>query len=403
MRLIFISLDACFQKDAELLLNMPNLSYVAKNGVFCDNVQTIYPSITYPIHSSILTGCYPERHGIAHNHIFDAGKRSKDRAWHWEAKDIKAPTLMQALHKQGKTIASLFWPVIGKTREVKYLLPEVLALKGENQTLKVLRYGSALWLLRCEMKFSKYREGTKQPALDRFSTKLAESLILETSCRRCPDAIFLHLVCVDDARHFTGVYSKEAMEGLKALDDNVGVILSALRQKGFLEDSLICIASDHGQADVYAHFNLNEAFAKDGVPAVSQSIGFGAYIHVKEEDYEGVKHTLLENMDKYQIAKVYTREDLRARRADGSIILALEAKEGVEFLNDESDYKEMGNHGFGIEHEGAKTLLWLMGKGIKKGARLAGAHVVDIAPTLAKALKLPFADCQGSCLEDVFI
>ena len=67
MRLLMISLDAAFEADAKTLLSMPNLGALADRGVFCQNVQTIYPSLTYPIHTSIITGCYPDKHGIPHN------------------------------------------------------------------------------------------------------------------------------------------------------------------------------------------------------------------------------------------------------------------------------------------------------------------------------------------------
>ena len=59
MRLLLISLDSAFCEDAETLLNLPHLGALAGRGVFCDHVQTIYPTLTYPVHTSLLTGCYP--------------------------------------------------------------------------------------------------------------------------------------------------------------------------------------------------------------------------------------------------------------------------------------------------------------------------------------------------------
>ena len=59
MRLCMISLDAVAQPDADRLLGLPALSALAAEGVFCRNVKTVYPTLTYPIHASLLTGCRP--------------------------------------------------------------------------------------------------------------------------------------------------------------------------------------------------------------------------------------------------------------------------------------------------------------------------------------------------------
>ena len=167
MRLVLISLDACFQQDAETFLALPNMARLTQSGVFCDNVQTVYPTLTYPIHTSIITGCYPDTHGIGHNEIYAPNDVPGLRPWHWDEKDIQVPTLFSAAYKAGREVATLLWPVTGHARGIKYNFPEVLALPWENQVLKVLKYGSALWLLKNELKFGKQRVSTQQPYLDR--------------------------------------------------------------------------------------------------------------------------------------------------------------------------------------------------------------------------------------------
>lgn len=85
MRLLLISLDAAYHDDAQMLLSLPNLGRLADKGVFCDRMQTIYPSLTYPVHTSLLTGCYPDKHGIDHNERFMPKLPAQKRPWYWDA------------------------------------------------------------------------------------------------------------------------------------------------------------------------------------------------------------------------------------------------------------------------------------------------------------------------------
>ena len=142
MRLVLISIDALSALDTEELLKLPNLKKLAENGVFSNDVRTIYPTLTYPIHTSIITGCYPDRHGIAHNEHFIKDS-PKFRPWYWEAAEIKVPTLFTAAYKAGREVATLLWPVTGKSKSIKYNLPEIMAFPWENQVTKVLKYGSS--------------------------------------------------------------------------------------------------------------------------------------------------------------------------------------------------------------------------------------------------------------------
>ena len=146
MRLVIISLDSVFAADKDYLLSLPNLGRLAADGVFCGAVQTIYPSLTYPIHASLLTGCYPDKHGVYHNEPYQEDAKPGMRRWFWDERDIKMDTLFSQAHKAGRECAAILWPTTGFSKFIRYNFPEVLALPGENQTLKVIKYGSSGWL-----------------------------------------------------------------------------------------------------------------------------------------------------------------------------------------------------------------------------------------------------------------
>jgi hypothetical protein len=418
MRLLIISLDAAYEADAETLLSLPNLGALADRGVFCRNVQTIYPSLTYPIHTSIITGCYPDKHGIPHNEKYAPDTPAAKRAWYWEAGDIRVPTLHQEAMRAGREVASILWPVSGRNKAIRYNFPEVHALAGENQTAKVLRYGSFWWLLKNELKYGKQRISTKQPHLDSFATLIAQKLIekqynpettalIESGSRRrsrfMPDLLSIHLVDLDAARHQYGTHSKEAMEALHRLDQNVGILLKALNDAGVMDDTIIAVVSDHGQADVEREFALDAWLKANGVPARAQTLGLGAYIHCGRGDYHRVMEILQENRAQLHIKTIYTRQQLRAMHAPQGIVLAVEPEDGIEYVDDFKEEQHRANHGFGPEHPAAQCLLWLSGPPFLQGARLRGIRIVDIAPTLAYAMRLELPQAQGRVLYEAFV
>lgn len=419
MRLVIISLDAVFAADADYLLSLPNLGRLARDGVFCDQVQTIYPSLTYPIHASIISGCYPDVHGIAHNEPFQPEKAPERRAWHWDEADIKTDTLFSQAYKAGRQVAAILWPTTGHSRHIRYNFPEILALPGENQALKVLRYGSTAWLLMNEIRYASKRVSTRQPHLDDYATLIAEKLIerhyvpghllgmkeevvpsRRAQARVMPDLLALHLVDCDDMRHRYGTFSDEAKEALARLDGRVGRIVTALERRGLMEDTILAVVSDHGHADITGSLPLDAWLQANHVPARAQSLGLGAYLHLRRADYLPVLDTLMENREALHIRHIYTREELRSLHAGEDILLAVEPEEGIYITDDENDIKSGATHGFGPEHPASKTLMWLRGPQFHQGMRLGACDIVDFAPTLAAASGLILPRAQGKILND---
>ena len=81
---IVISFDAVSCEDLEVLSKLPNFSRVIKEGALIKNVESIYPSLTYPAHATIVTGKYPKNHGIINNTVRDF--KSDNPEWYWYRK-----------------------------------------------------------------------------------------------------------------------------------------------------------------------------------------------------------------------------------------------------------------------------------------------------------------------------
>ena len=395
MRLCMISLDAVAQPDAGRLLSLSALSALAENGVFCDHVKTVYPTLTYPIHTSLITGCYPRSHGIGHNQPFQPEIPPNMRTWYWSVKDIKVKTLFQAAKEKRMDVASILWPVSGMNRFARRNFPEVLPLPGENAALKMIRYGSAAWILHMEARYGKTRKSIRQPDLDDYAALLCERLY---SSRRPPDMLTVHLVDCDAMRHQYGVESVEAHTAMERLDRRVGRIIEAVRKANLLEETLFCVVSDHGQQDAPNGILLDKEL-QAACGARAQSLGMGAYIF--GPDLASARNALEEHQTAWGIKRILGEEELKALRAPGHVHLAVDALPGYCFIDRQEE--TFGEHGFGLECPQARTLLWLSGPGIRIGRRLPEANLVDIAPTLADAMGLSLPDAEGRSLKEAFI
>ena len=395
MRLCMISLDAVAQPDADRLLGLPALSALAENGVFCDNVKTVYPTLTYPIHTSLITGCYPRTHGIGHNQPFQPDVAPEMRKWFWSVGDIKAKTLYQAAKEKKLDVASVLWPVSGMNRYVHRNFPEVLPLPGENAALKMLRYGSPDWILHMEALYGRTRKSIRQPHLDDYAALLCERLY---ASYRPPDALFVHLVDCDAMRHQYGVESEEAHAAMERLDARVGRIIDAVRKAHLLEETLFCVVSDHGQQDATNGILLDREL-QAACGARAQSLGMGAYIF--GDDLKTARDALEAHQAEWGIQTIYDEEMLEALHAPENVHLAVDALPGHCFIDRQE--ATFGEHGFGLDCPQARTLLWLSGPGIHIGRRIEEANLIDIAPTLAKALGLSLPDAEGKILNEAFI
>lgn len=395
---VIISLDATFCADAGTLLSLPALGLLAQGGVFCKQMQTVYPTLTYPIHVSMLTGCYPDRHGIPHNQPFAPDEKPDMRAWYWDANQIQTPTLCDAVRAAGGDIASILWPVSGRSRAIRRNFPEVLPLPGENALLKMLRYGTAAWLLKTELMCGRQRKSIRQPDLDDYAVVLCRHIIKT----RMPDLLCVHLVDCDAMRHRYGVHSEQASDALARLDRRVGDIIRAVKDAGAYDDTVFAVVSDHGQMDATRCLPIDAMMREMNIPARAQSIGMGAYIVPNSgANVEEITGKLWANREALGIARIFDRAALDALHAHKSVALAVDAEAGVSYVDAYGDTHK-GDHGFAVDRPEAQCLLWLSGPGIRAGGTVERAHVTDIAPTLAKALGIPFDSAQGKAIQGVW-
>jgi predicted AlkP superfamily pyrophosphatase or phosphodiesterase len=91
----------------------------------------VVPTITYPSHTTIVTGVAPSEHGVISNTTFDPLLKNH-AGWYWYGQAIRAQTLWEAASRAGLTTASINWPVTVEARGVRYLIPEYWRAETED-------------------------------------------------------------------------------------------------------------------------------------------------------------------------------------------------------------------------------------------------------------------------------
>jgi predicted AlkP superfamily pyrophosphatase or phosphodiesterase len=420
--LVLVSYDAFSEDNWALASRLPHLSKLIKNGAYSLSVNSVYPSLTYPAHTSIVTGVYPEKHGIYHNNPFQPFVPEGKQSWFWFRRDVKVPTIYDTLNKHGMTSAAILWPVTGKAK-INYNMPEIRAIKNENQIFKVLKNGSPLYCLSMEGKFGNLRRGIEQPYLDDFAVQCAA----ETIRRKKPNLLLLHLTELDEAKHEHGTMGPHIEKVLFRMDFRLGKLIKAVEEVGLKDDTTFIVIGDHGQLDVKYKVRLNKLLKDRGLiydengilkwKAYIQSCGGSAYLHIKNGD-KAVEQEALEILRQavsdgsYGIEKLYSGSDLSAFHAYPYHCYMLEAKAGYCFEDEAEDpiiinSIEQGikhaTHGYKPDKPYYKSVMVISGNNIKKNYLIGSAELTDIAPTMASILGLAFPSCDGRALNEVYL
>lgn len=393
---ILLSVDAMSQVDVSRLMEFPSFRYFTENGVFTDNVTTVFPTITYPIHTSAITGVYPDKHNVCHNEPWQADVPEDLRVWFWGAGEIGAKTLWKAASEKGYRVASLFWPVSGKsTGLIKWCFPEIMPLRGENPVLKYFKYATKWWLAVTELKYGKkVRPSIKRADMDDYVEFLLEKLFEK---KHKPQFVSIHFADTDFTRHDYGVGSEQDEEALVRMDRRVQKLIDAVEKNGMKDNTVFVVMSDHGQENVpNGYIGLDEILVNEKLGR-AQSVGMGAFIYPK--DYDKALEYLKAHKEELHVETILERDELRRMHAPKGVELAVQSASGYGYVDRNCKCDHKGDHGFGVDHPTAKALLWLVGGPFKKGERMEKADIVDIAPTISEILGLNMS-CDGKVLKE---
>lgn len=432
-KLFVISIDAMVREDIPYLETKPNFSKIMSKRAEVTEVYSVYPSLTYPAHVTLTTGCRPGRHGVYNN---ASPKTYADGIVHFHLnhKMIRAEDIFSVSKRAGCTTAAVYWPISGGNPNIDYNINEYFFYYPNEPVEETFaRMGAnenALGAVRESM--HRFPVTKDSGNLDIEST--FDDFIVGCTCalirNEQPDVMLIHVCDVDSLRHQYGVFSPQAKEGLDRMDNWLGEIVSTMKEAGIYEDTNFVILSDHGQMDARQHVSLNALLVRGGFVELApdgtiydwqawvKCNGMSASIHLKDKEdsvlYQQVYAYLkqLVNEGCWGIEKVYTEEDARNRygtygafsfmvEGDGKTLFNEEWKGPAVLLVEGEEFPGYrSTHGYEPE-KGPKPVFMGRGPAFREDAVVPSAQLIDIAPTLARILGQELPRAEGRCLEEL--
>jgi predicted AlkP superfamily pyrophosphatase or phosphodiesterase len=389
---------------------MVNVRQGMKNGSYAEGVRGSFPTVTYPSHTTIVSGVLPAKHGIYYNTpVEPLGISGK---WFWYYKDIKVPTIWTAAKDAGLTTAGISWPVtVGAP--IDYNLPEYVILpkdKSEKKDeIKAMSQESNPKELFQEVqdnaigKFGEYGASIDFYTSDQNKSRMAAYILK----RYKPAFLALHIALLDHFEHEQGRDGDKVRSAIVGADVAIKTIMDAAEAAGISKNTTFIITGDHGFVDIHTQFNPNVMLAKLGLysdtnreswKAYFQQSGGSSFLHLRDPkdktSLEKIKQALSQlPVGIQRTFHVLDKEALTKAQGDPNAFMALAANQGFSFGAAASG--EMltpasgGTHGYlPTDFKEIQTGFVVFGKGIKQGTVLPLMGQEDIAPLIAKLLNL---------------
>ena len=379
-RLLVISIDGLdyrYLRDAdELGLKTPTLRKLVREGAVADGVVGIVPTVTWPSHTTIITGLPAGLHGIPTN---DQPGQPNQR-W-WFTKFLKARTLWQAAREKGLKVATLYWPVTVGT-DVNFNLPEFWVERhGHSAELAPIEKHSTPGLTE---RITRAYPSFPVSMLSDRAILIATRYLLETEK---PELMLVHIADLDGEQHETGAFSRHAKAVLEYQDELLGWTLQALPP-----NTVVAIVSDHG-------FETSERVFHP--KAVTPDAAVAEGLAGATTDEAAAKLRAL--VGKGVVSREVPMDQVRRMAPQlGSWKAAFETERNITVSaapSGEAVQSGKGNgvHGLWPTRRDYRASFLLWGPGIKP-RRLKEISMLDEGPTFAEILGVSLPAAQGRSL-----
>jgi predicted AlkP superfamily pyrophosphatase or phosphodiesterase len=394
-------------------IQLPVLSALVKSGAYATGVKNVLPTVTYPNHTTLITGVSPARHGIAANVMFDPLGKGRD-GWYWYASDIKVATLWDVVHAKGQTVASIGWPVSVGAQSIDANIPEYWRAEDGND-VKLLRALSTPGLAaQLEDTVGAPLTLSEEPEGDEAKAQFAVAMI----ATKHPQFMTLHLSSLDHWQHTYGPNTPQAHDALQRIDTEIGAIVAAARKTS--PDVVVAVVSDHGFAPLEHQVNLKRLFADAGLltieggnrvtawDAMPWGAGGATFVVLARPDDAALRAKVAAALAEMQkrpdlgIAKIIDQKEAGARGATPMAAFAIDFKLGYQMGGNGETVvtasKDKGMHGWFPDHPEMHSTFIIAGDKLAKKGSLGEIDMRDIAPTLAKIMDVSLPAAEGKPL-----
>ena len=423
---VLISLDGMahyYMDDPKA--EMPTIRRLAAEGARAQKMKASMPTVTWPNHTTLVTGVNPAKHGVIGNSYFDRSKDAivsllPDPLFNKE-EIVKSPTIYDVAKAAGLKTAGISWPATRGAVTLDWAVPDVgtQALYEQFVTPQLLtEFSDAGIPWESQEQWCKTGRGRNR---DRMYVQMLNHVIRHHR----PNVAMLHLVELDHVEHAKGPQSPEAYAAVKFLDDRVAEVLEEL-QKSFPGTATLIVSADHGffpyQQQILPNVLLRQEKLETTVAsritggqvrAVSQ--GGSSFIYVLDQANREALIARVAALFKgvEGVGRVITPKEFPAygladpgqnpQMAD----VVLSARKGYTFADTAAgedvvtakteDVK--GSHGYDPNEAGMHASFVAWGAGIVPGTKLGTISNMDVTPTMATLLGLHMKDSDGKVLD----
>ena len=407
-------------------LPIPNIRKLARQGAWSEGMRVSNPSVTWPNHTTLVTGVRPERHGVLFNGVLvhgPAGTPVTVDPKRDQRELIRVPTIFDAAHAAGLSTAGINWPCTRNAAALDVNFSDVPEA-GRYATGELRSQLIADGVLKSETDPRLVADSASGHD-DAWTTMTCQAIV-----ERKPRLVLLHLLNVDATHHAEGPRSGPGYTALAYADACVGRVLAALDEAGIRDRTTVFVVADHGFTSTPKGLKPNALLRRNGLLASGRAgkvesadvmvvpeggIGMLYFTrpHPSAAEQAKVKAifagqeglaTILEPADYARYG--FPQPSDNPQMAD----MVLVAKDGYSFSgNSEGDEfvvpgiiakVPVGNHGFISTEPKMNALCVISGCGIKSGVKLPVIDNTDVAPTIAALLNISLPDVTGHVLKE---
>lgn len=407
---------------------MPTIRKLAAEGARASDMRCSLPTVTWPNHTTLVTGVSPAKHGVLGNNYFDR-KEGKpvtlitDPIYDKE-QIVKSPTVYDTAKKAGLKTAAVIWPASRNASTLDWTVPDV----STDELFQ--KYGTASLFPEFKaagIPYEKQGEWCKSgdgESRDRMYVQMMNE-ILRT---HRPQLALLHIINVDHVEHGHGPQTPESYAAVKFADDRVREVWEEL-QKDFPGKATLIVTADHGFFPYTQSIQPNVVLRKAGLLQTDEknkvssgtvrivSQGGSAFVYVLDpaRHDELVTQLAAEFRKTEGVNIVLTAPDFAGygladpKKDPRGADLVLGAKSGYAFSDSlagdlvvtPKSEKVLGTHGYDPNLPGMHATFVAWGNGIRPGVNLGSIENLDVAPTAAALLGLKMEKADGRVLSEM--
>jgi predicted AlkP superfamily pyrophosphatase or phosphodiesterase len=383
---------------------VPTLRRLIREGTWA-RMHTINPTITWPNHTTMVTGVRADEHGLLLN-----GTILRTNGWPPVRVDpmidkeemVHAPTVYDAAHKAGLTTAQVDWVAINNAPTITWAFNEWATPEGPVEREMIQR---GVLTTNDVRDFTKFNIVWR----DQVWTKAAAYLIREHK----PNLMLFHLLTLDATHHRYGPKTLAGSTAMAFLDSCVAQVVEAVHQAGMSDRATFLVVSDHGFKGYTNEIRATVALASAGLARAAYVLPEGGtgFLYLNPTNSPAVSRKVVETMKSAEgIADVITPDRFSALglplpQNDPQIFdLLLTAKPGYSFSGATGGAvtaavpQQAGSHGYLANDPDLDAIFIASGYGVKAGANLGEVRSVDVAPTIARLLGLSLPNMKGKAL-----